>query len=105
MAEMLRIVGYHIPKTLSTHRQFISQKFNLGKEFGDEGHTTKWPVTYTHMIYSRVNIEEDMVKQGKKNFRDEVTDRSLYLDPILEDLSPLDVRTLVKVHARLKSFS
>ncbi len=102
MAEMLRIVGYHIPKTLSTHRQFISTKFGLGKDYGDAGHSGKWPVTFTHRLYSRVNIEEDNVKQAKGNFQDKVCDREAYLESILEDLTPFDIRTLVKVINRIR---
>ena len=50
------------------------------------------PLTYEPKLYSRILIQEDDVKQGK--YRSE--DRSFYLESILEDLAPGDVRRLVK---------
>ena len=49
LGEMLKIVGFHIPKNAapsSDRRQFISEKFNLGPEYGSSGDTLKHPVCY-----------------------------------------------------------
>ena len=67
LSEMMKIIGYHIPKSAGSHRQFISEKFGLGPEYGNNGHAMKYPVTYQYRIHTRVNSYEDDVKQ--KAFR------------------------------------
>ena len=66
--EIKNIIGYHIPKSCGSHRQFISEKFNLGPEYGNNGHAMKFPVTYQYRVHTRVNAYEDDVKQ--KAFKD-----------------------------------
>lgn len=67
LSEMMKIIGYHIPKSAGSHRQFISEKFGLGPEYGNNEHAMKYPVTYQYRIHTRVNSYEDDVKQ--KAFR------------------------------------
>ena len=79
LAEILKIVGFHIPKTYPSPRQFIADKFNLGPEYGSKGNSMKHPVNYEFMIYTRVNLEEDNLKQAKNIFKDAACDRDAYL--------------------------
>jgi tubulin polyglutamylase TTLL4 len=85
----------------SCHRQLIADKFNLGPDFGSDGNTLKWPVTYQYSVYSRVNGNDDNEKQHKIIYNDTVTDRETYLESILEDLTPNDLRTLIKAEEEL----
>jgi len=111
LAEMLKIIGYHIPREegkSGNQRQFISEKFQLGPEYGSTGNASKYPIDHVYTIYSRVKIEEDVIKQKKDVFQELNVNREDYLDAILKDLSPMDVRTLVKSEEELsqtKSFT
>lgn len=49
-----------------------------------------------------MNIEEDNLKQLQKNYKDSVTGRETYLKQILDELTPTDVRTLIKAEEELR---
>ena len=57
------------------------------------------PLTYEPRMYSRSCIEEDDVKRDR--FSDKEVSRDSYLDSILQDMSPADVRLLVKAEEEL----
>ena len=78
LSEMLKIVGYHIPKSANTQRSFIAEKFNLGPDF-NLGNSTKYPVTYQYRLYTTVNIDSDEVKQNLPEYRETNVDRESYL--------------------------
>ena len=63
LREMVKIIGYHIPKSASAHRQFISEKFALGSEFGNNGNAMKNPVTFEYRIHTKVKWDDDFNKQ------------------------------------------
>ena len=110
---MVRIVGYHIPSSCDKHHHFLKKKFGLNDrmvvsrrhsklmENGTMGTVTTHtklsgfqPLTFEPRMYSRSCIEEDDVKREK--FSDKDTARESYLDTILTELAPSDVRLLVK---------
>ena len=113
LAEMVRIVGYHIPSSCDKHHHFLKKKFGLSDRIVVTKRHTKLqengtmatvttqtklsgfqPLTYEPRMYSRSCIEEDDSKREK--FSDKDTARESYLDTILTDLSPSDVRLLIK---------
>merc|ERR1712008_556657 len=97
LAEMLKIIGYHIPRSQNqSKREFISGKFDLGPDYGQNGNASKYPVDHEFLVYSRVLIQNDVIKQKLPAFQDSSINRDDYLETILKDLSPMDVRTLVK---------
>ena len=96
LAEILRIVGYHIPKVSIAQRAFIAEKFGLGSEYGEAGDYVKNPVSHQYLIYTTVNEEEDTLKQSASKFKESCMDRESYLDSILENITPMDLRTLIK---------
>ena len=53
---------------------FISDKFDLGPEYGATGNSYKHPVTYNYRVYSRVDTDDDIVKH--KLYTPKNTDRS-----------------------------
>ena len=47
LAEMLKIIGFHIPRSVcKPPRQFVSDKFQLGPDYGSNGCASKYPVDY-----------------------------------------------------------
>ena len=63
LREMVKIIGYHIPESASAHRQFISEKFALGSEYGTHGNAMKYPVTFEYRIHTKVKWDDDDNKQ------------------------------------------
>ena len=63
LREMVKIIGYHIPKSASAHRQFVSEKFALGSEYGNNGNAMKHPVTFEYRIHTKVKWDDDFNKQ------------------------------------------
>ena len=76
LSEIIKMIGYHIPKSASSHRQFISEKFALGSEYGNNGNAIKHPVSFEFRVHTRVNSDEDELKQ--KAFQN-VQQREKYL--------------------------
>lgn len=122
LAEMVRIVGYHIPSSCDKHHHFLKKKFSLTDRMSTSTVTTKHqlqpngkvtvmkekvdtklsgfqPLTYEPRMYSRSCIEEDDVKRDR--FSDKEVSRDSYLESILQDMSPADVRLLVKAEEEL----
>ena len=82
LAEMLKIIGYHIPREQGksgNQRQFISEKFLLGPEYGSNGNASKYPTDHEFRCYSRVKIEDDIIKQKKDAFNELNVNREDYL--------------------------
>merc|ERR1711976_962647 len=52
-----------------------------------------------YRVYSRVDTDDDIVKH--KLYTPKNTDRSSYVDTILDDLTPNDVRVLIKTEEEL----
>ena len=74
------IIGYHIPRSQNkSKREFISQKFDLGPDYGQNGNASKYPVDHEFMLYSRVLIKDDEIKQKLSAFKDSDTNREDYL--------------------------
>jgi len=103
LSELLKIVGFHIPTTAANYRQFIADKFDLGPDYGVNGHSIMYPVTHNFRVYTKVEDNEDTIKQ--KLYNSCTTDRHSYLDNILEELAPNDVRTLIKAEEELNQTS
>uniref|UniRef100_A0A146MB87 Tubulin polyglutamylase TTLL4 n=2 Tax=Lygus hesperus TaxID=30085 RepID=A0A146MB87_LYGHE len=80
--DILNIAGYHIPDRFND----IS-KDELSKKLGVKG-----PLCYDSRMYVP---ELSMKERNKQSFFREAADRESYLDSILEDLTPDDVRHLV----------
>jgi len=98
LREMVKIIGYHIPESASAHRQFISEKFALGSEYGTHGNAMKYPVTFEYRIHTKVKWDDDVNKQ--KAFQN-LQQREEYLDTILKEISPMDLRMLIKAEEEL----
>ena len=52
----------------------VTDKFDLGPEYGATGNSYKYPVTYNYRIYSRVDTDDDTIKHKLYSQKD--TDRS-----------------------------
>ena len=76
--EILRIVGYHIPKSSISQRSYIADKFELGKDFSDTGDAVRHPTHYQYMVYTRVKIDQDIKKQSEDRFKTTNCDRESY---------------------------
>ena len=83
VAEMLNIVGFHIPRAVATRNQeFWKVNFTLDDfDSNNIGHDPK--------IYSALRTEEDEIKTKR------VIENPALLEEILDNLSPSDVRTLL----------
>jgi len=91
VAEMFNIVGFHIPQSLAgKHQSSILTK--LGWH-----HSRLQPIGHDRRLYCKSTLEEDSAKQ--EEFSD--LDRDQYLDSILENLTPQDVRLLVHAEDEL----
>ena len=93
MAEMLNIVGFHIPRGIaSKHQRTVKEKLNL-KELKTKniGHDAR--------LYSKLKTEDDIEKTNKF-ISDDIT-REDYLDAILKNLTPSDVRLLTRAEDEL----
>jgi len=85
VAEMFNIAGFHIPKHLAfKHGSTILEKIGLG-------HAGIKPLGHDKRIYSKSLCDDDLEKQEEYVF----CDREDYLDTILEELTPYDVRQLI----------
>ena len=95
LSELLKIVGFHIPTTAANYRQFIAgnynyifqilnqisaavymlhigiffiaDKFDLGPDYGVNGHSIMYPVTHNFRVYTKVEDNEDTIKQKLYN--------------------------------------
>ena len=88
VAEMFNIVGFHIPRGIaSKHQKAVKMKLNL-EEFNikDIGHDAK--------IYSKLRTEEDIMKTNKFHSENLIGEDNH--EKILENLSPSDVRTIIR---------
>jgi len=86
VAEMFNIAGFHIPKQVAfKHQSAILDK--LGWD-----HPGLKPMGHEKRLYTKVLNAEDVEKQEEY---EDCEDREEYLDSILEDLSPHDVRHLI----------
>ena len=84
VAEMFNIVGFHVPTAVAKKQQkMVKEKLNL-KDFkrGNIGHDPR--------LYSKLRAEEDMIKEK------EFTGNSDNLNKILDEISPSDVRTIIR---------
>jgi len=85
VAEMFNIVGFHIPQNLAgKHQSSILGKLGWNQQ-------RSHPIGYDRRLYCKSILEEDTAKQ--EDFSDLC--REQYLDSILENLTPQDVRLLV----------
>ena len=92
VAEMFNIVGFHIPKVIAAkHQKAIEDKLKISRSEQSLGHD--------HRVYSRKRNKEDIAKTDQFA-RDELC-REDYLDRILSDLSPADVRTIIRAEDEL----
>ena len=74
------IIGYHIPRSQNqSKREFISGKFDLGPDYGQNGNASKYPVDHEFLVYSRVLIQNDVIKQKLPAFQDSSINRDDYL--------------------------
>ena len=87
VAEMFNIVGFHIPKVIATkHQKTLAEKLKISNPHQSLGHDQR--------IYSRLRTAEDIAKCNK--FSSDKLSREDYLDRIVTDLSPSDVRTIIR---------
>ena len=80
--EMVKIIGYHVPRSQNkstNQRDFISKKFELGPDYGSNGNASRYPVDHEFRVYSRVKIEDDVIKQKNPAFLDSNVNREDYL--------------------------
>ena len=92
VAEMFNIIGLHIPKTIaSKHKKAIEDKLQLAKSDQSLGHD--------HRIYTRLRNKEDIDKREKFSYS--VLSNEDYKESILTDLTPADIRTLLRAEDEL----
>jgi len=85
VAEMFNIAGFHIPKQVAfKHQGTILEKVGWD-------HPGLKPLGHEKRLYTKALNAEDVEKQ--EEYKD--CDREEYLDSILEELSPYDVRQLI----------
>eukprot|EP00096_Caligus_rogercresseyi_P013083 TRINITY_DN5740_c0_g1_i1.p1 TRINITY_DN5740_c0_g1~~TRINITY_DN5740_c0_g1_i1.p1 ORF type:complete len:274 (-),score=42.48 TRINITY_DN5740_c0_g1_i1:1082-1903(-) len=83
MDELIRIVGFHVPAvSVSPHRKSLIQYTLQNDEMS----------SYDPNIYSRRDGDSKKIKDFEK-----VNDRDGYLESILNELSPCDLRVLIKL--------
>ena len=88
VAEMFNIVGFHIPKEIGyKHNKVVKKKLNLAK-FGISN------IGYDDKMYSKLKSEEDLIKLNKFTSNDLSHEKDI--ENILDDLSPSDVRTIIR---------
>jgi len=92
VAEMFNILGFHIPKAIaSKHQKTIEDKLKLSRSGQSLGHD--------HRVYSRLRNKDDMAKSAQFSGAD--LSREDYCDNILADLSPADIRTIIRAEEEL----
>ena len=92
VAEMFNILGFHIPKAItSKHQKAIEDKLKLDHSDQSLGHD--------HRIYSRLRNKEDIAKQEK--FSCAALKSDDYKERILDNLSPADIRILLRAEDEL----
>ena len=52
----------------------ISDKFDLGPDYGDTGNSMAYPVTHNFRVYTRVRENEDINKQ--QHYESHITERN-----------------------------
>ena len=65
LAEMLKIIGYHIPREQGksgNQRQFISEKFLLGPEYGSNGNASKYPTGKKNYLFKILPLDGACLK-------------------------------------------
>jgi len=92
VSEMFNIAGFHIPKQIAfKHGAAILDKLAWQ-------HPALKPLGHDKRLYTKLLNEEDVEKQ--ESYLD--CDREEYLDSILEDLTPYDVRQLVMMEDEME---
>jgi len=98
VAEMFNLAGFHIPKQLAFKSgAIILEKLGLGAD-------SIKPLGHDKRLYTKTLNDEDSEKQNEYV----QCDRDDYLDTILEDLTPYDVRQLIMMEdevAQTKMFT
>jgi len=98
VAEMFNIAGFHIPKQVAfKHQVAILEKLGWN-------HPGLKPLGHDKRLYTKALNSEDLEKQ--EMYTD--CDRDEYLESILEELTPYDVRQLIMMEdevSQTKSFS
>ena len=92
-AEMFNIVGFNLPRVLGTkHYKAVLEKLSLTKE--------EVPVLgHDHRVYSRQRVKDDLEKRMRLGVGDLTPEQ--YMGPMLESLTPADVRVLVQAEDEL----
>ncbi len=79
MAEMFRIVGYHLPPSVAPHRDFLVRHFGLTHKLRH--------ATFQSKLYSRHLLEEEERKH--ESFSESDLREESYFDKILDGESSL----------------
>jgi len=93
IAEMFNIIGFQIPRVLGTKQYTaITKALQLRKE--------AVPVLgHDHRVFSKLKTKEDNEKRIRIGFEGLISDE--FVGPILSELTPADVRTLVQAEDEL----
>lgn len=97
LTNLLNLVGYHFPPTLQSNAEAINAIHDILTEKSSR-HKVKQSVTFDPRLYTLQHTSEEIEKH--KHFHN--MSRSEYLEKILQNLLPSDVRELIRAEDELE---